>query len=386
MAGGETRFLINGRFLSRPMTGVDRSATNLVRAMAGAAGYRALAFDVAVPTDAPSDAVIRERLSLPETSRILRSTRKGYLWEQLDLAFLQPQAMLLSLCNMGPVIRRNQFLLLHDAQVFDVPESYSRVFRLAYCVLWPCLGRRVAHLASVSAHSRARLLHHGIGAGRSVDILPNGADHILSVEEDRSVLDLHGLRAGEYLLAIGSPARHKNIAMLARACERRADRSVPLVIAGGGNRRVFSDADILASDGLCLIGRVTDAELKALYRHARLFLFPSLTEGFGLPAAEAMACGCPVIASSGGAIPEVCGDAAVICDPLDEALWTRTIGELQVDEGRRAALAMAGRERIARFTWDAAARRLLELAGTAAVMDAPRPAPPARIATSQARG
>lgn len=384
MAVAASPFLINGRFLTRPMTGVDRSAANIIRALGRAAAWGAATFDVAVPANAPPDTDIRERLRLPATSRILRSTRKGYLWEQLDLAFLQPRATLLSLCNMGPVIRRNQFLLLHDAQVLDVPESYSRPFRLAYRVLWPRLARRVDRLATVSAHSRSRLLHHSIGGGRPVDIVPNGADHILSEAEDRSVLDRHGLRAGEYLLAIGSAARHKNIAMLARACGGRADRAIPLVIAGGGDARVFSDAGIVAGDGIQLIGRVTDGELRALYANARLFLFPSLTEGFGLPAAEAMACGCPVIASSGGAIPEVCEDAAALCDPLDEASWRRTIEQFQGDAERRAAMTRAGRAQAARFTWDAAARRVLDLAATA--RDVRRTPSPPLIATSHARG
>lgn len=384
MAGTETRFLINGRFLSRPMTGVDRAAANLVKAIARQGGKRIMALDVAVPADAPPDETIRERLALPETSLILRSTRKGYLWEQLDMAFLRPESMLLSLCNLGPVLRRKQFLLVHDAQVFDVPESYSRAFRLAYRLLLPLLGRRVARLATVSGHSRTRLMHHGIGAERPVDIIPNGADHILSETEDRSVLDRHGLRAGEYLLAIGSAARHKNIAMLARACDRRADRGIPLVIAGGGDAQVFSDAGIVPGEGVHLIGRVTDGELRALYANARLFLFPSLTEGFGLPAAEAMACGCPVIASSGGAIREVCNDAAALCDPLDEALWTRTIEQLQGDAERRTAMVRIGRERVARFTWDAAARRLLDLAATAT--GARSLVSPILNATSQARG
>jgi glycosyltransferase involved in cell wall biosynthesis len=86
-----------------------------------------------------------------------------------------------------------------------------------------------------------------------------------------------------------------------------------------------------------------------------------LTEGFGFPVLEAMSCGCPVIASDAAAIAEVAGDAAVLCNPNDEASWTAEIETLQRDKVRLAGLAVAGRHRASRFTWRRAAQQLLAI-------------------------
>ena len=135
----------------------------------------------------------------------------------------------------------------------------------------------------------------------------------------------------------------------------------PLVIAGGGNSRVFADAGLEPPPGVRLLGRVSDGELRTLYTHAAAFVFPSLTEGFGLPPLEAMLCGCPTVVSCAGAIPEVCGDASLYVDPTDEAGWTRAMIDVVArgDAARQAAVE-AGRRRAAPFTWARAARQLVD--------------------------
>jgi glycosyltransferase involved in cell wall biosynthesis len=84
------------------------------------------------------------------------------------------------------------------------------------------------------------------------------------------------------------------------------------------------------------VGYVNDGELRALYEGAACFVYPSLYEGFGLPALEAMACGCPVIVSAAASLPEVCGDAALYCDPLDPESIARQIRRLMSDARRPA--------------------------------------------------
>lgn len=357
----QRRLLVNGRFLTRPISGVDRVATELVRGLIRLRHVNDLAIDLAVPAGAPDDETIRARLDFPAEGRILRSRRDGYPWEQFDLSFLEADATLLSFCNLGPVGRRNQLALIHDAQVYDVPGSYNLSFRFVYRLLQPVLAKRARWVAAVSGHARSRLQANGVGQGRPIEILPNGVDHIAGVVSDGSVLDRHGLTKGGYLLAVGSLAAHKNIDLLVASCEARSDRSVPLVVVGANNRRVMTAQHHQSSDSVRYVGRVSDEELKALYENARLFLFPSLTEGFGLPPLEAMACGCPVLVSTGGAIPEVCGDAAVYCDPFDQPGWTRAVEDLSNDPARLARLSVLGRQRAGDFTWDASARRLLAM-------------------------
>ena len=113
--------------------------------------------------------------------------------------------------------------------------------------------------------------------------------------------------------------------------------------------------------------RVSDAQLGALYRACAVFCFPSLAEGFGLPVAEAMALGAPVVTSGRGSLPEVAGDAAVYVDPESVGAIARGLERVLADPAMQADMSRRGRARAAAFTWDGFASRVLAaLAGAAA--------------------
>ena len=151
-----------------------------------------------------------------------------------------------------------------------------------------------------------------------------------------------------FLLYPARPWPHKNHARLLEAFRlvREARPDLRLVLTGAGH-------DPAQPDGVECRGAVSTAELVSLYQRASALVFPSLYEGFGLPPVEAMACGCPVAASSAGSLPEVVGDAAVLFDPHDPA--SIAAGALEAlaraDDLRARGLAHA-----ARFTWEATAR------------------------------
>ena len=115
------------------------------------------------------------------------------------------------------------------------------------------------------------------------------------------------------------------------------------------------------SGRLTQVGYVSDGELRALYENAVCFVFPSLYEGFGLPPLEAMHCGCPVIVSRCASLPEICGDAALYCDPNDPADLAAQIRVLAQSPSLRTELREAGLARVQRFTWKQSANCLSEL-------------------------
>jgi glycosyltransferase involved in cell wall biosynthesis len=106
---------------------------------------------------------------------------------------------------------------------------------------------------------------------------------------------------------------------------------------------------------------VAEGDLAALYTLAEVFAFPSLVEGFGLPILEAMACGTPVIASSVSSMPEVAGDAALLFDPMNVDEMARVLSEVLAGPDRQAQLRARGYAQVQRFTWDAAAARVLQV-------------------------
>ena len=170
-----------------------------------------------------------------------------------------------------------------------------------------------------------------------------------------------------YILALGTLERRKNVPALVRAFDDVAadDAELRLVIAGSdGPDRPAVDGAIAAArarDRVVVAGRVDAGARRALLERAAVLAYPSTYEGFGFPMLEAMTLGVPVVASTGGALPEVAADAALLPDPLDVHAIAEALRTALWDERRRASLATAGRRRAAAFTWSAAARGLAEV-------------------------
>ncbi|GGB95476.1 hypothetical protein GCM10011494_12460 [Novosphingobium endophyticum] len=137
--------------------------------------------------------------------------------------------------------------------------------------------------------------------------------------------------------------------------------AIRLVVAGGPDEVNYRRAGWSPPPGTVFTGVVSDAELRALYASAAVFVFPSLTEGFGLPPVEAMHCGAPVVAARAGAMPEVCRDAALLVDAGNPRAYRQAIEAVLGDSGLAGRLRCRGLERAGRLSWNAAGERLFEL-------------------------
>lgn len=188
-----------------------------------------------------------------------------------------------------------------------------------------------------------------------IAVTGGGHEHVLATPADETILRRHQLHRGAFLLAVSSLNPNKNFAAILRAM-KLARIETPLVIAGESNPRVFGEGAL--PTGAVLVGRVSDAELRALYENALGFVFPSFYEGWGLPPGEAMALGCPVVVSITTSLPEVCGDAAIYCDPQEDSSIARALTRLVEDAPRRAELVALGRVQAAKHDWRGAAKRV----------------------------
>ena len=254
---------------------------------------------------------------------------------------------------------------MHDAQVWEVPQSYSLAFRMLYRILLPIIARAADTVLTVSQYSASALRSFGIvGRYGRLIVVPNGVDHISKILPDPDILKNFGLDSKRFILLVGNLAKHKNLDFLIDAAEDRRDGAIPLVIAGGGNNFVFEKQRVNHNSNVIRLGRVSDRELRALYDNATALAFPSLTEGFGLPAVEAMACGCPVIATTSGAVPEVCGDAVLYADPRDPVAWTEAMDRVALDADLRSTLSKLGKLKATAYKWETSARILLALLRT----------------------
>lgn len=355
------RLYINGRFATRSMTGVDRVAyelTSQLRQIATELPEGMLVLHLLLPKCSPEQLLALSNSTLGEAKSV--SKLKGQLWEQFLLPFQAADGWAINFCNVGPIIGRRQILMIHDAQIYISPESYSFCFRLWYRMLQPFIARRASLLFTVSDYSKNRLEEVRVFPKGKVQVIPNGADHMNRISADDSILGRHQLSSQNYFLAMGSVSKHKNLICTLNAIAACSSEAPRLVVVGGNVSEIKAVFASSISERVLLLGRVSDEELKALYMHANAFLFPSITEGFGLPPLEAMHCGCPVVASTSGAMSEVCGDTVRYADPDKPDDWTFAMEELASDPDVREKISARACDRAAKFTWRRAAMQLLQ--------------------------
>lgn len=247
---------------------------------------------------------------------------------------------------------------VHDLTPLLFPEWHDRKNVAGFAPLLPATVRRAARLLCVSRATLADLLSACPEAEGKAFVVPNG---LVLAPVAGSGPPPH---PRPWVLSLGTLEPRKNHARLVAAMESIWDRRPDfpdLVLAGGegwgmpGFRERLSRSRHAAR--IAALGWVAPARAASLLRGARLLAYPSLYEGFGLPALEAMAEGIPVVASSSSSLPEVVGDAGLLPDPLDTGAIAAAIEKANDDEAFRAAARRRGPERAALFTWEEAARR-----------------------------
>lgn len=367
--------LVMGRMLSQP-DGLAVYGENLLEAMVRLDPESV--YHVAI-----RDGEIRSRFAAAPNVRITQiDAPSKILWDQVaipalarrigaDLIF-NPKFSVPLLTTIPSVF------VLHAADWFVNPGNYEWWDNLYIRLALPTYAYKAGALTAISQTIVDELLRHTrIDAGKvTVTHAAPGPqfhpvsdpDRLESLREDyglprRFILSvvrvLHTGHAGEIFYAGG------NARTLIRAWRRyrRDGGQLPLVIAGDAVDRRLESLGLAPSDeeaeDVIFAGLVPHDRMPELYSQAEMFVLPTLYESFSLPLVEAMACGCPVIAPSTGACPEVAGGATLLVDPRDAAAMAAAMLSLDRDEARRRGLREAGLARAAEFSWDEIGRRTL---------------------------
>ncbi len=263
------------------------------------------------------------------------------------------------LCPRRP--GRPVVLTVFDLIAWSHPHLCRRSTVLNYRLQLPGAVARACRLIVPSVHVRDDLARRFPAAAERIRVVPLAVDERFAAApaagEGEALRRAYGLPA-QFILFVGQIEPKKNVPGLLRGyaeLRRLAPSAPPLVVAGSRGWEPVDPGRLAAELGIAgqvvLPGFVAREDLPALYRAAELFVFPSLCEGFGLPPLEAMAAGTAVVVADRDSLPEVVGDAGLLADPCSPTALAGAMGELLANPERRVALAVAGRQRAAQFTW-----------------------------------
>lgn len=364
------RIGVEGRTLQGMRHGVARYLTNLLRELAALDERNEYVVYLSEPIEPPG-------FSSPRMDfRVLRA-RPSLAWRHLRLPLAMradrvdlhfSPSYFLPLLKLCPGV-----VVVHDISFRTHPEWFVKDPRFRFDSLFWREVRRAERVITVSEYSRGEIARSLSLDPAGITVIPLAADEAFRPLQDETVAEEARARFGlseGFVFTVGAVHTRRNLERLIAALGAAGrERGVePELLIVGAPAPFSPPVDIEgAAREAGLAGRVrhldyvSEDDLVALYNACGLFAYPSLYEGFGLPALEALACGAPVACSNASSLPEVVGDAAALFDPHDLQEMTRVIGELLSDEGERRRLRTEGPRRAATFSWEQTARMTLEL-------------------------
>lgn len=368
---------ISTTMIQRGKSGVAQYVFALVRALLAEPGKHHLMLFV-LEDDLPLFAFVEDRARIIPVPESCRPAIKNILWHQTRLPWLARQLQLdvLHVPSYRRLLWSKPCALvatIHDLAPFHVKGKYDPARMFYGRVVVRHLAKRQDAIIAISSNTAGDIERFlGIPRSRQCVIL-NGIDHSRfypgeSYSARKQACDRWNLREPFFLYISRLEHPAKNHVRLIEAFTRfkQATGSPWLLVLGGsdwhGAESIHSAARVspVAKD-IRFLGFVDDKDLPTLYRAAQAFVYPSLFEGFGLPPVEAMACGCPVISSTRGALQEVVRGSAAVVDPESVDDLAGKLQQVASQEAYRHELAQRGLANARRFAWDANARAVLEV-------------------------
>jgi glycosyltransferase involved in cell wall biosynthesis len=264
-------------------------------------------------------------------------------------------------------LRGRSVVTIHDLIHLKLPQYFTSLQRGYARMMIGHAVRNAGAVIAVSTKTKEDIVEMFRVREERVTVIHNGINASFQRLEEAVIRQFRqelGLRC-PYVLFVGNVKPHKNVATLLKAFSRLRQRypDLRLVFAGG---KCFGDQslsllarELRIVDYILDLGQIEGRELLGVYNAAEMLILPSYYEGFGFPVLEAMACGVPTVISNGGSLPEVAGDASMICDPFEPDSFVQAMETLLTDSSRRTELVSRGKERVSHFSWQEAAKQTL---------------------------
>ncbi len=368
--------LFDGRFLALSNAGLGRYSSEVLKNMLSLSGDDLKFIILVMPKTKFSDD-LKEAISKKESLvEVIEFDAKHYSYrEQTALKKLLDEIKpdLVHFTNLNhPVFYKGKFVVtIHDLTLFDYAERASAFKKFAYSYVIKKAAQNSQKILTVSEFAKRQMVKKFAINASKVVVTYNGIDDkFKKITNPRTLLqgEKYGLDK-PYYLYVGQWRSHKNLLVLVRAfaqlMQKGLQGKVELVFAGKIDKKypeLTSEVEKLGlKNDVKFTGFVEDADLPIIYNNALAFVFPSLSEGFGLPALEAQACATPVVSSDKTSLPEVLGDGAVYFNATSVSDLTKKMIDVLQDEKLRNKLIDEGLENAKRFTWKQTAQKTLEV-------------------------
>lgn len=264
--------------------------------------------------------------------------------------------------------------IFYDAFFFEYPEHYNKLWlKLFHAIAIPG-ARKSPYIMTITEYAKQKIHDHtGIPTDKLVTIYPGPKTELKKNIEKEIPEHLSVIKGKKYILHVGVLEKRKNLPTLIKAFKLLRDagyNDYSLVLVGKGNGKTFSDdtdqvvkaiSENHLEDHVIQLGYLSDEEVGIIYQHAFMYVFPSFNEGFGIPIMEAFSFKLPVIVANNSCLPEVGGDAVLSFNPYKEEEIFQQMKKVIDDESVRNELIRKGTERLRHFSWEKAAKELMDI-------------------------
>ena len=311
--------LINGNFLCRSLTGIERFAFEICRhldSIIESEGNSSLEFSILVPQNAKNIPVYK-KIKIVHG----KALKSFPLWDLFYFARMcrKLKAEGLNFSNTAPLGKKCGYAFLHDIYAKDFPKDFTskkdKLIQIYSCLNYKNIAKNAKKVLTVSEFSKNQIQKaYGISRER-IFVIPNGWDHFKSIQEDEEIFSKFPVLSEKpFFFTLGSLQKRKNLKWILEYAKKHSDQFFAISGKAIGGMHTNELSELAGLENIIFLGYVSDSEVKSLMKKFRAFIFPSYYEGFGIPPLEALSTGAKIIIAKSASLPEIYEDAALYID------------------------------------------------------------------------
>lgn len=341
------KFVINGDFVNKSITGVQRYAYEITKHLDSLLNGMDYSVELLIPEGCQTS------MNLKNIKVVNYGKNMRIVWQQVFLpAYCKKNnAICICMCSVPPFIyTKNSILVVHDASMLANPNYYSKKYLLYNKVFCWSQKNKLRRIVTVSNFSKAELNKYWIKGERNIDVVENAADHVRLIEQDNKILDKFGLTSNTYYFALSSLSPNKNFNWIIQNAYSNPEAKY---VVSGKIIDIYSNSEFgEIPNNVIFTGYVSDSEMVSLMSNCKGFIFPTLYEGFGITPLEALELGKKIIVSDIPVMREIYEDSAVYINPHK---YNYSINELY-DNACEKTNTIQGK-----YTWDKSASKFKKI-------------------------